>query len=194
MSVEANAWTTLAAVKRHLKIDTLDTDHDAELEALINAAYLMLEGYIHHPLKAADYTEYYDGDGTNSVVLRKYPINSIASVHDDPDRVFGSDTLIPSTDYLIDNDDQVGSLRLFLNTLSFSEAIKNVKVVYNAGYTTIPADAERACILLVDYLFNRAGSVGLTSQSMGGKSESYSDEALPPFIRQLVMRFKEFSV
>lgn len=194
MSVDSNAWTSLAAVKQHLKIDTLDTEEDDELELLINACYRLLEGYIHHPLKAADYTQYYDGDGSNTLVLRVYPINSVASIHDDAERDFGADTLIPSTDYVIDNDEEVGTVRLFRNTTAFATGIKNVKVVFNAGYSTIPADAAMACILLVAWFYNRGGSEALNSQSMGGKSESYAEDALPMFIRQMVGKYKEFSV
>lgn len=194
MSLDAGAWTTVAAVKQALKIDTLDTDHDNELEALINACYLMLEAYIHHPLKAADYTEYYDGDGTNSLVLRKYPINSVASIYDDLTREWAASTLIPSTDYLIDNEEQIGTVRLYKNTAIFASGIKNIKITYNAGYATIPNDAARACIMLVAYYFNRQGSEGMTAQSIGGKSESYVDEALPLYIRQMVNKYKEFCV
>lgn len=194
MAVDSNAWTSVAAVKRALKIEDADTEYDAEIEDLINACYKMLEAYIHHPLKAADYTEYYDGDGTNTLVLRKYPINTVASIYDDPTREFAADTLIDSTDYVIDNEEQVGTVRLFQNTTIFASAIKNVKITYNAGYTTIPKDAERACIMLVIYYFNRQDAAGISSQSLGGKSENYSDEALPMFIRQMVARFKEWCV
>lgn len=194
MSLDAGAWTTVAAVKQALKIDSGDNDHDNEIEALINACYLMLEAYIHHPLKAADYTEYYDGDSTNSLVLRKYPINSVASIYDDVTREWAADTLIESTDYVIDNEEQIGSVRLFQNTIIFSSGVKNIKITYNAGYTTIPNDAARACIMLVSYYFNRQGSEGMTAQSIGGKSESYTDEALPLYIRQMVNKYKEFSV
>jgi uncharacterized phiE125 gp8 family phage protein len=189
MALDANAWTTVAAVKRAMKIDSSDTTYDAEIEDLINACYKMLEAYIHHPLKAADYTEYYDGDGTNTLVLRKYPINTVASIYDDVAREFGADSLIDSTDYLIDNDEEMGTVRLFQNTTIFARGIKNVKITYNAGYATIPKDAERACILLVIYYFNRQDAAGLNSQSMGGKSESYTDDALPMFIRQMVMKY-----
>lgn len=194
MPVEDNAWTTLVAVKRHLKIDALDTEHDTELEELINASYLLLEGYIHHPLKSATYTEDYDGDATNTLILRKYPIISITSIHDDTARAFGADTLVPATDYVLDNEEEVGAVRLFQNTSIFTRGIKNVRVVYVAGYATIPADAARACILLVAWLFNRAGSESIVSQALGGKSESYVDDLLPLYIKQLVNRFKEYCV
>ena len=194
MALDANAWTTVAAVKQALKIDSGDTDHDQEIEDLINACYLMLEGYIHHPLKATDYTEYYDGDGTNSLVLRKYPINSVASIYDDIDRVFAATELVAAADYVIDNEEEVGTVRLFQNTAIFQKGIKNIKITYNAGYTTIPKDAARACIMLVSYYFNRQGSEGMTAQSIGGKSESYVDEALPLYIRQMVNKYKEWCV
>lgn len=194
MSVDSNAWTSLAAVKRHLKIDDADTEFDAELELLINACYKMLEGYIHHPLKSADYTKDLDGDGTNTLLLPIYPINSVTSIYDDPEREFAADTLIASTDYVVDNEEEVGTVRLFKNTTAFTKGIKNIRIAFNAGYTTIPSDAELACILLVSWFWNRGGAEAMTAQSMGGKSESYNDDALPMFIRQMVGRFKEFSV
>lgn len=194
MGIDSSAWTSRADVKAWLGIT--DTSKDDLIDRLVNAAYKLLESYIHHPLLAADYTEYYDGDNTNSLVLRNYPIISITSIHDDTGRDFASDSLIDSTYYIYENNsnDRMGEVRLWQGVDYFAKGVQNVKIVYRAGYATIPADAAQACIMLVDWLMNRAGTMGKTAESLGGKSESYERELLPLHIRQMVQPYKNFSV
>src|SRR5574342_717092 len=111
MSVDAGAWTSLANVREHLHIPASDTNDNTFIEHLINRSYKMLEQYIGRVMKAADYTEYHDGDGTNELILKQWPINSIASIHDDIERDFGSDTLVDAGDYVFEAD--YGMVRLF---------------------------------------------------------------------------------
>lgn len=194
--VDANAWTTLEATKRHLGVDPDNTDQDDLITDLINAAYKALEGYIHHPLKAADYIEEYSGDGTNTLILRKYPINSVEYIYDDVLRDFAAISLIDSENYVIDNDEEVGSVRLFKNVAVFTRGVKNIKIKYNAGFTdeNMPADAKTACHMLVSYLKNRGGTEAMTAQSLGGKSETYEVGPLPAYIRTMVDAYKEYCV
>lgn len=189
----ADPWTTTAAVKAHLKITT--SDLDAEIETKIAEATKLLIGFIGHDLNSAEYTEYFDGDRTNSILLGNFPVQSITSIHDDPERVFGDDKLIDSGDYVFDANEgeNVGIVRLFKGHGIFFKGVQNVKVVYQAGYDTIPEDAELACKQLVAWLMNRAGTEGQTAASLGGKSETYEMDSVPEYIKRGVRRYKKYS-
>lgn len=187
-------WITTARAKEHLGIATSDTTLDAKLATLVTAASKLLDGFIGHSIHQATYTEYYDGDATNELLLNNYPVVSITSIHDDLDRAFGSDKLIAATDYVFDSNENenVGFVRLFKTQSVFQTGVQNVKVVYVAGYTTAPEDAQLACAMLVAWLLNRAGTEGQTAASLGGKSETYESD-IPLYIRRLVHRYKKFS-
>src|SRR5574339_474730 len=139
MPLDSRVWVTLADLKEHLDIS--DTDKDSFLTNILNAAWEMAKNYIGYDLNDTVYTEDYDGDGTNELLLKKWPIISITSIKDDTDRTFGSDTVIDSTDYLFDAD--TGLVTLFQGQGVFTSGRGNIRVVYTAGYTSIPYDAQR---------------------------------------------------
>ncbi len=187
------AWTTRAAVKSHLKITT--SSLDAEIDEKINAASRMLQSFIGHSLKLTTYTEFYDGDLTNTILVGNYPLVSITSIHDDVLRQFGDDTLIDAGDYVFDSNEgeNVGTVRLFTADGIFSLGVQNIKIVYVAGYTTVPEDAALSCIQLVAWLLNRAGTEGQSSAALGGKSESYEMDSMPEYIKRGVRKYRKFA-
>lgn len=189
MTVDAGAWTSLANVKEHLDIDGSDTTYDAFLTSLVNRSYKVLEAYIGHAIKSATYTEDYDGDSTNSLLLKNYPIISITSIYDDVDRNFTASTLIPAADYVLDKEE--GMVRLFQNTSAFKSGILNVRITYVAGYATIPADVEMAGIAHVAWMYRRANTEGTTAQTLGGKSEQYEMSFLPEYLKQMLRPYRK---
>lgn len=150
-----NELTTLANVREFLEFPDDQTDDDTLLEKLITRMSADIESDCDRIFGDATYTEYHDGDGTDTLLLKQYPINSITSVHDDVDRDYDTDTLIDSDDYVYDSETGI----LTLDGFGFSIGRQNVKVVYNAGYTTIPTDLEQACInkVVIKYLQGKAG-------------------------------------
>lgn len=77
-------------------------------------------------------TEYYDVEPrSNQLFLDNLPITEIVSIHDDPDWIWGSDTLIEAEDYRADEDAGV----IHYNSYFFGGG-QSVKVIYKAGYTT----------------------------------------------------------
>ncbi|MCK9324719.1 MAG: hypothetical protein M0P69_04405 [Bacteroidales bacterium] len=150
--------TTYANVKEALGgDDSIDNDEDM-IDNLIARVSDEVEDYCRRSFHAADYTEYYDGDNTDVLLMRNYPVNSVTSIHDDTDRVFGSDTAIDSGDIIIEATHKDKD-RIRLDDDFFSKGVQNIKVVYNAGYSTIPTDLERAAInkVMADYLEYKSG-------------------------------------
>jgi len=190
---EALAWTSRDAVKAHLKITA--TDLDDEIDTKINEASRLLQSFIGHSLKTDTYTEYFDGDCTNTLLVSNYPVQSVTSIHDDTARVFGDDKLIDSGDYVFDSNENenVGTIRLFKGHGIFYRGVQNIKVVYVAGFDEVPEDAELSCKQLVAWLMNRAGTEGQTSASLGGKSETYEMDDIPEYIKRGVRRYRKIA-
>lgn len=131
------AITTTAKVKSWLNIT--DTNKDSLIAELIVDIQGVLESMTGRQFDAEDVVEYYDGEGSDVLYLKRYPVNSIASLYDDIGRDFDANSLIDSDDYYFDT--ETGRLAL-LGGLKFTRGRGNVKVTYNGGYGTIPADLD----------------------------------------------------
>lgn len=71
---------------------------------------------------------------------------SITSIHDDPLRVYGASTLIDAAKYVIGDAD---AGLILLDGLTFQQGLRNIKITYEGGFASIPADLEQAAIELV---------------------------------------------
>lgn len=155
---------TLSQAKDYLSIASGDTTKDSWVEMLINSASDLIERHCSRSFKSASYTHYFDGHGTNEIVLSQYPVSNVTSVKVDSLRVFGSDTALASTSFQAM---EGGILRL--HDTRFPEGSQVVKVEYTAGYTTVPGDLQIACLFLVEWVFRTQNDrrLGRTSVSKG---------------------------
>jgi uncharacterized phiE125 gp8 family phage protein len=151
--VTGTELTTVANLKEYLDIETANTDDDTFLQNLITRISDDIEKQCDRAFHATDRTEYYKGDGTSKLLLKQYPVNTVASIYDDVDRVWGADTQIEAAAISI-SDRAGGVIILEDDIFSQSDDVENIKITYNAGYSTIPTDLESACIKLcaADYL------------------------------------------
>lgn len=172
MALRSNALTSVSVVKAQLEIPISDTSQDSILERYINSASEQIERYCNRKFKSASYEEIRDGSRANEMLLNNYPVTSITSVNIDDERLFGADTLIPATDYAVISPNV---LRRHVST--WGRGSQNIKIVYVAGFATIPADLEDACIMLVEIRYGKKNdrSIGRTSSGKQGESISYVD-------------------
>jgi len=163
--------TTLDAAKEYLHID--DTDEDALLLTLINAASEAIEHFTGRIFGSAQFTEYHDGGGRRAIVLRHLPVLSVTSVHDDLARAFTAEHLLAADEYTVDAEAAI--IRLDAGT--FADGRQNVKVICTAGYASVPKDVALACTILVAAQWERAKrrNDGLSGESSAGHSLAYED-------------------
>lgn len=160
----ANALINFAYLQA--KISTIPDADQTRIENLINAASLHANSHTKRKLLARDYTEDYDGQALNELVLNEYPVNSITSIYIDADRDFTSDTEL-TDDYYIYYDD----IGVVVRTNGvFTKGRKNVRITYNAGLTTIPEDLKQSAAEMVLWLLKRE-----TSNQIGVKSNTSPD-------------------
>jgi uncharacterized phiE125 gp8 family phage protein len=160
--------TTLAAVKRYLKVSLAeDPDKfDVELTRLLAAVSAQVRTDTGRALDvpAAQRVEPHDGDGGCELLLEQYPVTAVASVTVDG-------TAIPARVLVTDNghvlaDAAIG--RLVLVGYTFTKGVQNVVVTYTAGYAAVPGDLEQAVIELVALAFRDEDHVGQSARSVAG--------------------------
>lgn len=179
--------TSLANVKAYLSIG--DSTRDGILNLLIPAASRAIEKACDRTFNEATYADdRYSGNWQRTLQLRNYPVITFTGIWDDSARVFASSSLIDSVNYSVDN--ETGQVEL--DGLIFSKGVRNIKVSYTAGYTTIPADLELIAIKLVSFLYNKRFSDGASSESIGEGSVTYEasipkdiQDSLVPWVKQV---------
>jgi len=193
VTVASEAWTTLVLVREHLEFAAGDTSKDEQLKSMINRSYKILEKYLGRQMKSQTITdEYYDGDGTPTLLLKQWPINSVTSLFDDVDRDFAGNTEISSDDYLIYGDE--GRIELYNDETIFTVGKQNVKITYNAGYDTIPDDLELASTIHVAEVFKKANNEGLLTKSLGGLSIALQRAPISDELRHILAPYRKRAV
>lgn len=151
---------TLTDLKIHL--DITNTDSDAELQEMLDAAVEIVENTV-GPVTPASVTETHYGVYTDTIVLNKRPVVSLTSVA----TWYGAlaSTLVPA-DFVVDADQ--GLLR-YANGGWFAGAYI---VTYMAGRSVVPASFRLATLIIADQLFE--------SQRVPGASRFGSRGGEPP--------------
>ena len=204
-----------------------DTSQDAVIDILIDQCSARIVTYVGHIIEAADVTEYYRGTGTPDLVLRNWPVNSIASVFEDMAAAYGqasgafaADTeLEQGVDYALAKDGiggaaKSGMLRRLGNVWQKPDVYRpglihpipvdtpgTIKVVYNAGYATVPHDIQQACLMLMACV-KRIMKIGAPLSSEGWEDYNYAVAAaagdafggLPPDTLGALSRYRNIAV
>jgi hypothetical protein len=144
----------LQDVKRYPGMLADDSDDVLLYDIMKRKDSLVKNRILCRDIESGTKTEYLDGDCTDTIILKHVPITAITSIHDDTERVYGSDTLIDSADYTYDA--ETGIITLDNNITSPGR--QNIKVIYTGGYTvatvgttlpTMPEYLKEAMIKLV---------------------------------------------
>lgn len=186
-----NSLTTLAEVKTYLNISE-DTDtYDTILEQLIDGVSWQFNSYTNRKLKARDLTEYYNGKGRAWIFTREYPINSdkdSIEIFVDSDREYGASTKVDADTIVIDAD--IGKITLEENT--FVNYPQGTKVVYNAGYSTLPYDIVEACRKQIKFAFNKwkDNREGKNTINIDAGSLTFNEDPLLPEVELVLKRYR----
>lgn len=172
--------TTLAEVKEFLQIT--EADWDTILSKLISRVSAAFDSYCRRPLKARDIDVVLDGNGLPWIWLPTYPINSISNLWVSKKAEWTSDNLVAATDYIVQ--EQIGRLSLKPDSdiFLFPDVRNSVRIQFNGGYSTVPADLEQACIEEVArrFLFISDKILGRITETGAAGSVSYETG---PFLR-----------
>lgn len=147
---------TLAEYKAYASITS--TTQDAEINAIIPKASQLVKTICRRTF--VDYVndnkeEVFSG-GWNKLYLKEYPILSIGSVEISTDYGNTYTELVEFTDYVLDMED--GAITC-LYAAEFPKSVNGYKVVYTAGYETLPEDLKIAVLDLITYYVKNDMSV-----------------------------------
>lgn len=185
------AIVSVSDVKTYLGIS--GSSEDAFLAVAVASADAAIKSYLKRPVEQTTFTSYLNGNGRRTLYLPNAPVQSITSIHLDPDRVFGADTLLTDgADYYLEIEGSLlapsyawkgavhrlngvwpGVSRVdgLVTVAAAGEA--NIKVVYVAGWATVPADIKQAAYQYVTALRSDRGGEGpMQSESFDYYSRS----------------------
>lgn len=185
----AGDLTTVERLRGHLRLE--DQSDDELLATLVSVASAWAKVQIDRDVVAADYTDTVSGDGGSEVVLREYPVLSVASVTVDgaaiPQRTAGDGWEL----------DDPKSGVLVLVGYRFTRGFRNVVVAYRAGWETVPDDLAQAVLEEAALRYRDRDWGGATYKLQGGDIVDRRGEASSgswAFIRGVLDKYRRVRV
>ena len=176
-------------LKTELEIASDNTDYDTWLDLMTNAVESLWDQMTNRTWFKTAFTDYYDSPRyTNKVFLDNYPVTvtPALTIHDDPDWVWGSDTLIDSDQYRADYIKGIIHYNAY-----FFNGNQSIKVGYTAGYAAddLPKAIKQLLVRQACHWFKQGKGqiwdVSSESQPAGAGTLSFKglqDNLLPDFI------------
>jgi hypothetical protein len=204
--------TTLAAVKRVLKIAVSDVSSDDSLAPLITSMSARFKQETMRDILLADYVEVRDGNGTKAMEPRQYPVVAVTLAKIDEVEVpaqpaYSAGETPPYGWVLIDDRVEIesgfpyglpypdGGIAGDAQPAIFRKGNGNVTLEYSAGYATVPADIDQAVAKWVAYEYRSWDRLGQRSKALdGGGSVSYMTEDAPPDVQAVIDRYKRMQI
>lgn len=162
---------------------------DGLIDDLITRCSKMVKDWLCRDIGSASYTEKYNGTGTTQLPVANFPIISISSL-----KIYG--VTIPAASsttaygytfkggivYLQGVQGFAGNNSPMSAPQLFSDGNQNVEITYTAGFASVPASIQQACIELVGFKYNQKKHIGKKSDNMtvGGMGTSYQEGGFPP--------------
>lgn len=187
------AVTPLATVEEIKDYYQLTTDTATDDAALEDLSYGITEMFLSwcglKSFIAADYTEYTDGSGDRFLYLNNPRVNNVSELNKDADWNFGSDTTVGSDKYRV-----VGETYLTLKEGVFTLGRQNYKIIYNAGFVTVPTDLKQVCIEEVIRRWEHKKDFDVVAKSNDDGSVSYSEKGLLTGTKQVLSKYANIGV
>ena len=115
---------------------------------LIKAISAQIQNWLSYEFAVQVYTRTFNGVGGARLMLPDYPVTAVSSVSIDGIAVPTSSSTT-TAGYVFDEK------TIYLRGYCFTRGIQNVLVSYTAGYASVPADVEQACIEWVNTTWGR---------------------------------------
>jgi len=183
------------------------TQYDEKFETLITSVSKLVRTYCNSEFdtyaSGSGYTEYFDIQwDTHTVQLKYSPVISITSVHERVGQASaytqlytnGGGTPPEYSWYLDALSDSVFRTHEGGSYKAWPHGVGSVKVVYLAGYATIPADLQLAVADIVTYYhkdeWKERQSIGSATREGAGSSAIRNDPGFPDHIRRVLDMYR----
>jgi len=167
----------LVTVARAQSEPTFSALTSARITELIDAASAVCESFCGRAFGNAARTEVRDGNGEAELFLRVTPVTALTLITISDD--FGNSDVFDSSDVRYDVDTGRMTFRMSSTQGVFTTGQQNISIVYTGGYTTIPADVQAACILVMRGIYAMSadtGNPGMKSENIGDYSYTRQDD------------------
>ncbi len=183
---------TLAQLKTQLNFKQSDTQFDAKLTLFLQAGSAWVESYCNRIFSSASYTELFHGNRSNLLNPTQWPITSVTEFRIASDRDWTNPNSLIDPDKYEINSDQLGIV-YYSNSLPLG--FNNIRLIYVAGFATIPSDLQLACLWAGEwfYLHNNRGDAGRTSVGKQGESIGILAD-IPPMIKSTLQSYKRIEL
>jgi hypothetical protein len=177
------AILTLAEYKIYKNIT--NNNSDTRLDFIIPKveAYFIMR--IKRNIEEVEHEEYYDGDGTSELILKKYPVTSITELKI-------GDEVLTTDEYALYSSTGIIKLK---NGGAFYCGIQNIYIKYKSGYITanIPEELKIAIAQVVSRKHEEADKAGETfsSEAFLGGSLVIRESDLTGFAQDVINNYKK---
>lgn len=161
---------TLTDLKSYLNIT--GTTEDTHLTIIVNGVNTAINNYVGRELESDEYSEVYDGPGTDALLLKHFPVTAITEVLLKGQEIeewtgWGDDDWESSSNEYYMKDD--GSAGILYNRYCWPNGRAIISIQYTAGYETIPADIYLGTLQLAAYWRNitQPSRIGIVSEYLG---------------------------
>jgi phosphoribosyl-AMP cyclohydrolase len=182
---------TLDEMIDFLAIEEPTQEQENQIGFMLNMLSEFCDNYTNRDLLAADHTERLNGTGTQVLALSNYPINSTSSTisaYIDPDWEFTADDKVDADDIYIDSENGM----IVYKDGIWTRGLANIKVIYNAGYESVPYDLQLSIQEAVAYFWERKEQKlwAKSSVSKGDTSVTRITQSLPDTVTAVWDRYR----
>jgi uncharacterized phiE125 gp8 family phage protein len=179
------ALAALSDLKEYLSRADTNTTDDALLTRLLISVSGAFESLTGRKFAVATYTDTRNGNGSNRIIPKHYPVQSITSLTVDGTAI--TQAVGTGTGWVFAEDS------VWLRGYRLSEGYGNVVLTYTAGYPTIPAEVAQAVIELTAMKYRERAHVGNASQSNTVGSVSFLPSIIPQAVSVVVDAYRRIS-
>jgi len=183
VALAANALITideLRAMTEDVKLPT-----DTTLELLINQASQIAETKCKRKLATQSLDVVLDAPiGRKKLLLPEYPVVSVTSVYVDSERAWEAESLV--TDYYVDTPSAI-----LHRDVGWGTTAQSVRVVFEAGYETVPPDLQGAIVELILWLKRRqpGGNVGVRTLTDPDGTATEIEISMPLHVQRVLFDY-----
>lgn len=173
---------------------------DAKIDTLVASVSQMVKTYCGHSIidyYSATKTEIFDVEDklTSEVFVTESPLTSVTSVQERASIADSYETLTNNTHYYVDTEhDRIRRIDGSTGIDYWHQGFGAVKVVYNAGYSAIPADLKLAVYDLITYYlkeeYKTQRSIAGTTLRNEGSTSIRNDIGFPDHIKRVLDLYK----
>lgn len=194
MDLNTNALISLEDLKNLLGIDSTDVDQDLSLTIYINGISDYIQGVGNTILKA-DYTEKYQGTGTQELILNHRPINT-ATVKINESEITDFEILKGRGILFRDFGWHMQGSSFPMMHDRVNQAYKTIEVNYNAGFKTVPGDLMMLVSALIKNQRDYDKQGNLKSYKISDVAKTWGEEAvkLSPQHQTILLKYRGFKV